>query len=316
MKIFNRGTEPAKAAQPAQAPAPAAAQAKAPAAPPSPPPAQAAPAGPPTPDITAIIEANVKEMSEKIAKLANSVEGGSNNRTDLESKLERMEERMRKLSSLTEMISAQYNPFVGAAPSEREALPAPDVGLAAPAQVLSLPPPPPPAPVEAEAPALDIPLEDSLASAAAALAAPPLEEMVSIEVQAAHAPEFEEEQVDFSPPPERPALALPDDARDFRLWSARPSFESSMLMLNWADLLLRNAPNRESFDRLVDYYHNIGWLGQPARDQLLAYADGIKHAPAASDAPAGDWRPSSEVHEKSLLFIEKLRAIQEGKRGY
>lgn len=308
MKIFNRGTEPAKtAAQPAKAPAGAAAPAKGTATTATPPPAAAAPAAPPTPDITAIIEANVKEMSEKIAKLANTLEGGNTDRTDFESKLERMEERMRKLSSLTEMISAQYNPFVGAAPSERDPLPAPDVGLAAPPQAMTLPPPPPPA--VAELPPLNIPLADPLASAAAALGEIPVD-LAPAEEQAEEA----EEELEFEAP--QPPVVLPEDARDYRLWSARPSFESSMLMLNWADLLLRHAPNRESFVQLIDYYHNIGWLGDPARDQLFAYADGIKHAPTTDGANTNDWRPSSDVHEKSLLFIEKLRAIQEAKRAY
>src|SRR5581483_2700077 len=115
MKLFNRGNDP-KAAPPAApagpaaamaTPATAAAPAPAPAAAPAP--APAAPAAPPVPELTAILDANVKDMSEKIAKLASTVESQTTEKGALEAKLEQMEERMRKLSSLTEMISAQYN---------------------------------------------------------------------------------------------------------------------------------------------------------------------------------------------------------------
>ncbi|HVM45361.1 MAG TPA: FlaD/FlaE family flagellar protein, partial [Candidatus Thermoplasmatota archaeon] len=56
---------------------------------------------------------------------------------------------------------------------------------------------------------------------------------------------------------------------------------------------------------LVNYYHNLGWIGDPARDQLLAYADGL----LAPEGAVEDWRTNVEVHEKSLLFVEKLRAV-------
>ena len=90
------------------------------------------------------------------------------------------------------------------------------------------------------------------------------------------------------------------------LWSCPPGFESSMLLLGWADMLLKSAGSRESLLALVNYYHNIGWIGDPARDQILAYADGLSTPEASGER---DWRADIEVHEKSLLFVEKLRAV-------
>ena len=336
MKLFNRGTDtpkPAQAAAPPAGPAaalatPAQPQAPAPAPAGAPAPAPAPPAAPPAPDLTAILDANVKDMSEKIAKLASTVESSTTEKGALEQKLELMEERMRKLSSLTEMISAQYSPFVGDAPRERDALPAPEVGLAAP------PPPPGIAMMPAAAPAMPTPLPPtpiSFAPAPApALAAEPLATLVAPEP--APAPEFAPAPAASAPAPApepawsapepspvpvfapAPSLAPVEENPDgVALWSVPPSFEASLLMLGWADMLTKHAGSRESLVSLVNYYHNIGWLGDPARDQLLAYADGIS-APAPTSL-AGDWRAAVETHEKSLLFVEKLRALAARRNG-
>src|SRR5438552_19169357 len=91
-----------------------------------------------------------------------------------------------------------------------------------------------------------------------------------------------------------------------RLWSVRPSFGASMLMLSWADMLLKNAPDRNALVQLLDYYANIAWIGAPARDQLLAYADGLRHPGSGPDASPGDWRAPLEFHDKSPLSVQKL----------
>lgn len=306
MKLFNRGNEAPKPATPTGPAAVMAVTAPAPAAPaPSPQaPAPAAPAAPVMPELTAILDANVKDMSEKIAKLASTVESQTTEKGALEAKLEQMEERMRKLSSLTEMISAQYNPFVGDGPTAREALPTPEVGLAPPPAAamapLAMAPPPPPAelPVLLDAPpAPPAPLAEPEP-------APGMPEAWLTE-PAAEAPEMAPAALVPAPAPENPDGTA--------LWSVPATFEASMVMLSWADMLTKHAASRESLHSLVNYYHNIGWLGDPARDQLLAYADGIAAPPPVS--LGGDWRTPMEIHERSLLFVEKLRAIAGRRNG-
>jgi hypothetical protein len=210
---------------------------------------------------------------------------------------------------ITEMISAQYNPFVGDAPSEREAPPSPEIGLAPP-MLASLPPMAPPM----AAPPIAAP---PFASAAGALAMAPLE-LAPLDLPPFEAPPFAPAEaapmprLDASQPEGYGVRASPmapafdDESDGAQVWSIRPGFESSLLMLGWADMLLKNVPSRDSLVDLVNYYHNIGWIGDPARDQILAYADGISVAPASSQP---DWRASVEIHEKSLLFVEKLKAI-------
>lgn len=303
MKIFNRGNEKPAAA------GPAAVVAAAP--PPEAPQPEAAPAGP---DITQILDANVKEMSEKLARLTSSLENAQADRQSFESKLELMEERMRKLSSLTEMISAQYNPFVGDAPTEREPMPAPDVGLAAPMPTM------PPIALPEEAPALELPAAgfDDAAAPALSFDLAPAPEAPAVEM----APEALDDAW-LTPPADEEiheAPAFPEDANGTHIWSIPSNFETSMLLLGWADMLLKSAGSRENVVSLISYYHNIGWIGDPARDQLLAYVDGLREPRSrdASEPPAeihdGEWRLAMDIHERSLLFVEKLKAASARRR--
>ena len=295
MKIFNRPTETKTAPTPTPAPANApTAEAPARGAAPAGPaaasgasmPVPAPVAAPAVPDLSAILDTNVKEMSEKIARLASTLESSQEDRSGFEAKLAQMEERMRKLSSLTEMISAQYNPFVGEVPAERDVLPHPEVGLAPPvvAPPSSLMAPPPPS-------------------------APPMfefpEEPAETPSEPAPAP---------LPPPAPAPIAepAPENEPGVYLWSVPAGFEPSMLLLGWADMLLKSAGDRQSLLELVNYYHNIGWIGDPARDQLLAYADGLS---APEQGGGAGWRADVDLHERSLLFVEKLRAVAHRKAG-
>lgn len=326
MKLFNRGTAkpedaaPAGAipAAPAAAPAPAA-PAAAPAAMPA---TSAAPPPAPEPEtdpqLAAILDANVKEMSDKIAKLTTSLESTQTEKEHFEAKIEQMEERMRKLSALTEMISAQYNPFVGDAPTERDPLPSPEVGLSQPPEATAA------AAADMAPLHLAPPTEDVL---------PPMPEMPSFGAPPAPEPAFAEPEPMPSPfggpseadmllsqgPPADAFDAEPDEepqaaelATGAHVWSIQPGFESSLLMLGWADMLLKNVPSRDSLADLVGYYHNIGWIGDPARDTLLAYADGIQTPENQGAKP--DWRANVEIHEKSLLFLEKLKTLNRRSR--
>lgn len=288
MKLFSRGQNAAVGPASTQAVAPPVEE------------KQEAPAAQPAPqppsEVAELLESSVKDISEKVARLASTVETTGSEREAFEAKLSQMEDRMRKLSSLTEMISAQYNPFVGDAPSEREPMPAPEAGLASP---------PAPKPARAAEPAALAELE--FAPDAFELSAPEPEFEVADEAAAV---ESFEPEASFEPPAPAPAEARPrrqsEPLESIRIEKFGDDFQSSMVLLKWADLMLQNTQSREKVGDLVEYYHNIGWIGDIARDQLLAYAEGI----AFDDAPAdqSEWRASAEFHEVSLLFLEKLRA--------
>jgi hypothetical protein len=284
VKLFSRGNSNAAATGPASAVAPPPGALAAP-------PGAAAPTVPeakPGPDVAELLESSVKDISEKVARLASTVESSMDERASIDAKLSQMEDRMRKLSSLTEMISAQYNPFVGDAPPQREPLPEAETGLAAPPLAASAAP----LGLELSPPGLGPAMADPLDDGAAA---------------------------DFGLLPETPpAPRAPEPARDLmepagvRVERFSEDFQSSLLLLKWADLLLQNAQSREGVSELLGYYHNVGWIGDVARDQLQAYVDGIAHDGRAEGA--GEWRATAEFHEVSLLFLERLKNLARGAR--
>lgn len=270
MKLFNRGKEeagtvvvPVAQGEPVKAVA-------------SPDPAKE------EPDLSAVLDASVKEMADKIAQLTTSLEAANSERASFEDKVGRMEERMRKLSSLTEAISSQYNPFVGDAPSRESR---------------GMRPPPPgtksePAPLAAAPAAMEIPASIAL----------------QVPRDAPKAPERF-----LAPPPEAiaetaiapPSPAAPKEKR-VHLESIELSFQNSLLVLTWADTLLKSARSREGVAELLAYYRSIGWISEPVERELLSYVSGLSFPESTAPGPS-DWRADVEIHERTLLFIEKLK---------
>lgn len=284
MKLFNRGKEEAGTVV---VPVPQGDPAKAVTAAPAPEPAE--------PDLSQVLDASVKEMADKIAQLTSSLESANSERASFEDKVQRMEDRMRKLSSLTEAISSQYNPFVGDAPPRegRSSRPPPpgtraegaDAAFAAPppAPSLALPPAVPASiaiPMPKEAPAS----ERFLAPEEIAAAPPPVAAIAVAEASA--------------PPAGRPA------APRVHLDEVDLTFQNSLLVLTWADTLLKSARSREGVAELLAYYRSIGWIGEGVERQLLSYVSGLAFTESAGPV---DWRADVEIHERSLLFIEKLK---------
>lgn len=202
----------------------------------------------------ALLERSIKESNDRLARLASALEAQHRDRAGLEQKFGQMEDRMRKLSSLTEMISAQYNPFVGEAPREEQPLPPPDAGFGA------------------------------VRSRAAA-----------------------EVTLMPSAPREAPLLDAPDGPAE--LERARPGYETSTLMLGWATMLVKHMQSRDAVVQVIAYYHSIGWLGEPACAQLMRYVDGIAATPRQPQKGEPDWRADADLHERSLLYLEKLKEI-------
>ncbi len=76
---------------------------------------------------------------------------------------------------------------------------------------------------------------------------------------------------------------------------------TAVILLNWIEFLMERVGRNNLMDAL-DYYVDIEWIGEPVRDEMLAYARGIDYY---VEKPT--WRLLSEDHTKSLIFIERLR---------
>ncbi len=76
---------------------------------------------------------------------------------------------------------------------------------------------------------------------------------------------------------------------------------TAVVLLNWIEFLMECVGRNNLMDAL-DYYVDIGWIGDRIRDEMLAYARGIDYY---VEKPT--WRLLPEDHTKSLIFIEHLR---------
>ncbi|MEA1945136.1 MAG: FlaD/FlaE family flagellar protein [Euryarchaeota archaeon] len=76
---------------------------------------------------------------------------------------------------------------------------------------------------------------------------------------------------------------------------------TAVVLLNWIEFLMERVGRNNLMDAL-DYYVDIGWIGDRIRDEMLAYARGIDYY---VEKPT--WRLLPEDHTKSLIFIERLR---------
>jgi len=76
---------------------------------------------------------------------------------------------------------------------------------------------------------------------------------------------------------------------------------TAVVLLNWVEFLMERVGRNNLMDAL-DYYVDIGWIGDQVRDEMLAYARGIDYY---VEKPT--WRLLPEDHTKSLIFIERLR---------
>lgn len=243
-------------------------------APPAPAPPAAGPAGPDAAEAVARYENALKDMSERLATLTSSLESNAGDRAVVQEKLGLMEDRMRKLAALTEMASARYNPFVGDEPGEATRFSGDDAQPATSAAAPAAFPPMPTAP---------FPDSSALPTAAALPSA-------------------------MSPARDDPRyFAMEPDVRRAHLERVGHTLENARTLLSWAENLLGASGSREGLDDLLQYYETIGWISADVRAELLAYAAGLPGAAWESERPPTDWRGGLDVHERTLLYIEKLR---------
>jgi len=76
--------------------------------------------------------------------------------------------------------------------------------------------------------------------------------------------------------------------------------ENSIVLLNWVEFLMEKVGRNNLMD-ILDYYTEIGWIGDNVSGKILAYASGIDYY---DEKPT--WKLMPQDHTKSLMFIEKL----------
>ncbi|MFH0903945.1 MAG: FlaD/FlaE family flagellar protein [Methanobacteriota archaeon] len=92
-----------------------------------------------------------------------------------------------------------------------------------------------------------------------------------------------------------------EDGQGVRLSYLDNRPETSIILLNWIEFLMEKVGRNNLFD-VLEYYMEIGWIGEDVSSKMMAYASGIDYF---VERPS--WKLLPEDHTKSLLFIEQLR---------
>ncbi len=76
--------------------------------------------------------------------------------------------------------------------------------------------------------------------------------------------------------------------------------ETSIVLLNWVEFLMEKVGRNNLMD-VLDYYTEIGWIGDNVSSKILSYASGIDYY---DEKPT--WKLMPQDHTKSLMFIERI----------
>ncbi len=91
------------------------------------------------------------------------------------------------------------------------------------------------------------------------------------------------------------------DDQDVKLSSLDNRPETSIILLSWIEFLMEKVGRNNLVD-VLEYYVEIGWIGEGVSSKMMVYANGIDYY---VERPT--WKLLPDDHTKSLLFIEQLR---------
>jgi len=119
--------------------------------------------------------------------------------------------------------------------------------------------------------------------------------------------EFEE---DAEPEPDEasetaPALGLRTRGEGPHLVEPPKGYLTDVICLEWLDYLLSEFGPKNTV-RTLNYYERIGWIGEPVRDQLFDYLEGLTDSDYLYREEFGTTELTMDDHLKSLDYIEEL----------
>ncbi|MGQ0536382.1 MAG: FlaD/FlaE family flagellar protein [Methanobacteriota archaeon] len=298
--------QPPAAAPPQAQPAPAAP----PAAPPASPPAAAPVAAPPGD------EKAMKDLQERLLLMQRGLDTEREAVKGFTEKVGKMEERMKFLQNLSEVLSAKYSPFVGDDAEEEPFEPDPLKAVPARATPPSRAPPAAP-PTAAPEPA---PAPAPVAEAAAASPIPITKRGTSDPLGEAGGPPPTDQNGrgdNHRQPPGAlvgngpvPSIVRAGTRGAWRVdVTPEPAFgkRESYVVLSWFDHLLATLEPATLY-RFLDYYRDTGWITEEAYAWMLRLAAGIAERDEAAIArlPPPDPREVLRLHRTSLRVLDFL----------
>ncbi|WP_232701707.1 FlaD/FlaE family flagellar protein [Halobacterium wangiae] len=102
-----------------------------------------------------------------------------------------------------------------------------------------------------------------------------------------------------------PALGLRTRGDGPHLVEPPKGYLGDVICLEWLDYLLSEFGPKNTV-RTLNYYERIGWIGEPVRDQLFDYLEGLTDSDYLYREEFGTTELTMDDHLKSLDYIEEL----------
>ena len=279
----------------------------------------------------------LEEIEDKIGRIDSALTTEKSEGSKDRERLGQMEQDIRKLLSVYEVVSAKFNPFIDVS---EDGTPKPVAEEQAPNGI--------------EFP--DLELDGDLPEFR-----PLGEEGEEPPLQAGRVPDASRDTAPWEPgtPTEtlltmkkartpQPSLLLNKESRDDQYerevraaarskHNKKPllayipyDYLTLVLVMRWIEFMFERVP-RDKISLVLDYYVDVGWISEDVKSEIMSYARGemqditkymgyeeareevFKDLPAPQAAPykkVEDWRLSADDHLKSLLFIQKIAGLE------
>ncbi|MFW3145468.1 MAG: FlaD/FlaE family flagellar protein [Thermoplasmatota archaeon] len=86
-----------------------------------------------------------------------------------------------------------------------------------------------------------------------------------------------------------------------------PDLESEEWTLRWTKFLIDKV-GKEGLEKTLDYYLDLGWIGEDTIDKVVEIARGTTGPRMRSESGKISWRMDAEDHVKSLEYIKRIRS--------
>lgn len=279
----------------------------------------------------------LEEIEDKMGRIDSALTTDRNENTKVRDRLNQMEQDIRKLLSVYEVVSSKFNPFIDVSEKGPTIQPQPPV-IPEPAQFAPIeldgdvPEFRPYQEGEVEPPTFNgkgpkasrdtAPWEPGTSTAAVetVIAGPRREPPTMLDKTSKD--EKYERQVRASARSKhnkKPLLAyIPHD------------YLTLVLVMRWIEFLFERV-TRERMSLVLDYYVDVGWISEDVKSEIMSYARGemqdvtkymgqeevredvFRDLPPPTAAPykkVEDWRLSADDHLKSLLFVQKIAGLE------
>ncbi|MCD2205000.1 FlaD/FlaE family flagellar protein [Halobacterium sp. KA-6] len=121
--------------------------------------------------------------------------------------------------------------------------------------------------------------------------------------------EFEEEETSVDEPtsaaPAAPGLGFASNGDEPHLTEPPTGYLADVVALEWLDYLLSEFGPKNTV-RTLNYYERIGWIGEPVRDHLFDYLEGLTDSDYLYREEFGTTELTMDDHLESLDYIDEL----------